>query len=178
MRIITGDFKGRKLNTFRGNSIRPTPDKVKEAIFSMIGAYLGDSVVLDLFAGTGNLGLEALSRGASMCYFGDNSSESVRLIKQNIGICQAEDMSKVIAGSFEKVIASLPEKVDIIFLDPPYTKGLMEQCFEKIKELEILNEDGIIVAERSLREALPDELSGFEKIKERRYGTILVSLFS
>jgi len=171
-------MKGRKLNTFKGNDVRPTGDKVKEAIFSMIDAYLENSVVIDLFSGTGSLGLEAISRGASMCYFGDNRPESVRLTKSNIGICKAEAQSRVTAGSYEKTLSNIPEKADVILLDPPFEKGLMESCFEMIRKLDLLSEDGIIVAEHGAREILPDTVSDFQKIKERKYGTILVSLYS
>jgi len=177
MRIIAGTMKGRKLDNFRGNEVRPTGDKVKEAIFSMIDAYVDESVVIDLFAGTGNLGLEALSRGAAMCYFGDNRPESIRLIRSNIDHCKAAEQSRVIAGSFEKVLAKIPEKADVIFLDPPYQKGMMESCLEKIGALALLNENGIIVAEHGIRETLPDVIAGFQKIKERRYGTTLISLY-
>jgi len=178
MRIIAGELKGRKLETLKGNDVRPTGDKVKEAIFSMIDAHLDESVVLDLFSGTGNLGLEALSRGAKMCYFGDNRPDSIKITKANIEYCNVQESSKVIAGSFEKVLAKLPEKVDVIFLDPPYDKGFLTACFEKIREFEVLNEGGIIVAEHGLNEKQPDVASGFTKIKEKRYGTVWVSLFS
>jgi len=170
-------MKGRKLNNFKGKDIRPTADKVKEAIFSMIAGYVNESIVFDLFSGTGNLGLEALSRGAAKCYFCDNSYESVKLTRSNIEICRAEDRSKVISGSFEKALLTVQEKADVIFLDPPYRKGLMESCFEKISELESLNENGVIVAEHGTNEVLPDVIAGFNKIRERRYGTILVSLY-
>ena len=178
MRIIAGSLKGRKLETLKGNDVRPTGDKVKEAIFSMIDAYLDDSVVIDLFSGTGNLGLEALSRGAKMCYFGDNRQESIRITKINIEYCKVQESSKVISGSFEKVLAKMPEKADIIFLDPPYDKGLLTACFEKIREFKDLNEGGIIVSEHGIKDKLPDVVAGFTKIKEKRYGTVWVSLFS
>jgi len=177
MRIIAGSLKGRKLESLKGNDVRPTGDKVKEAIFSMIDEYLEESVVVDLFSGTGNLGLEALSRGAKKCYFGDNRPESIRVTKANIEYCKVAEQSVVFAGHFEKVLSKLPEKADIIFLDPPYDKGFMISCFEKICALEVLNENGIIVAEHGLNEKLPAVLCGFSKIKERRYGTIWVSLF-
>jgi len=177
MRIIAGNLKGRKLETLKGNDVRPTGDKVKEAIFSMIDEYLEESVVIDLFSGTGNLGLEALSRGSEMCYFGDNRPESIRVTKANIEACKVQENSKLIAGSFEKVLAKIPEKADVIFLDPPYEKGLMESCFEKIREFELLKDDGIIVAEHGIKEKLPETLAGFTKIKERRYGAVMVSLF-
>ena len=110
MRIITGDFKGRRLEMPENNNIRPTTEKVKEAIFSIIAGNLEDAVCVDLFAGTGNLGLEALSRGAEKCYFGDNSRESLALIKRNIEMCRAEEWSVVIPGDFEKILTRLGEK--------------------------------------------------------------------
>lgn len=180
MRIITGDFKGRRLEMPENNNIRPTTEKVKEAIFSIIAGNLEDAVCVDLFAGTGNLGLEALSRGAEKCYFGDNSRESLSLIKRNIEMCRAEEWAVVIPGDFEKVLARLGEKgekIDIFFLDPPYKKGLYERCFELIREYELLADEGIIIAEHNVRDALADELSGFEKIKERTYGTIAISIY-
>jgi 16S rRNA (guanine(966)-N(2))-methyltransferase RsmD len=178
MRIIAGHLKGRKLETLKGNDVRPTGDKVKEAIFSMIDGYLEGSVVIDLFSGTGNLGLEAISRGAELCYFGDNKPESIRIIKANIESCKVSEKCIIIPGGFEKVLSKIPKKADIIFLDPPYEKGYMISCFEKIEEFEILNEGGIIVSEHGLKEKLPDVLCGFEKLKEKRYGTIIVSLFN
>ena len=104
MRIIAGEYKGRRITAPEDTSVRPTTGKVKEAIFAMLMNDIYDAVTVDLFAGTGNLGLEALSRGARKCYFGDNSRDSLRLIKENIAHCRAEDKSVVIAGSYEKVL--------------------------------------------------------------------------
>ncbi|MEL7655553.1 MAG: 16S rRNA (guanine(966)-N(2))-methyltransferase RsmD, partial [Bacillota bacterium] len=164
MRIIAGDFKGRRLFAPKDSKIRPTTDKVKESIFSMIAAYLEDAVVVDLFSGTGNLGLEALSRGASRCYFGDKSRESMELTKQNISYCRQEENSVAILGEFEYVLKKIPEKADIIFLDPPYKKGLINSCFEMISDLSLLSDEGIIVAEHGAEEQLADELFGLMKI--------------
>ena len=100
MRIIAGDFKGRRLFAPKDGKIRPTTDKVKESIFNMIAAYLGDAVVIDLFSGTGNLGLEAISRGAARCYFGDRSRESMELTRQNIAHCRQEDRAVTIPWRF------------------------------------------------------------------------------
>lgn len=180
MRIITGDFKGRRLEMPENNNIRPTTEKVKEAIFSIIAGNLEDAVCVDLFAGTGNLGLEALSRGAEKCYFGDNSRESLALIKRNIEMCRAEEWSVVIPGDFEKILTRLgekEEKIDIFFLDPPYKKGLYERCFELIREYNLLAGEGIIIAEHNIRDVLPEELDGFVKIKERTYGTVAISIY-
>lgn len=180
MRIITGDFKGRRLEMPVGNDIRPTTEKVKEALFSMIAGNLYDAVCVDLFSGTGNLGLEALSRGAEKCYFGDNSRASVELTKRNIAMCRAEERSFVIPGDFEKLLNHLVlkgEKADVIFLDPPYKKGLYERCFELIQTLGILSEEGIVVAEHNAKDVFPEEMQGLQKLKERSYGSIGITIY-
>lgn len=180
MRIITGDFKGRRLEMPVGNDIRPTTEKVKEALFSMIAGNLYDATCVDLFSGTGNLGLEALSRGASLCYFGDNSRASIELTRRNIAMCKAEEWSRVIPGDYEKVLAKLAqkkEKIDVFFLDPPYKEGLYESCFELIAEHELLAEEGIIVAEHKAYDEFPDELCGFVKLRDRTYGSIGITIY-
>jgi len=177
LRIIAGDCKGRRLFAPKDNRIRPTTDKVKESIFSMAAPYLEDAVVIDLFSGTGNLGLEALSRGALRCYFGDKSRESMELTRQNISHCRQEERSITIPGDYEYVLRKIPEKADLIFLDPPYKKGLIHDCFQLISELSLLSEDGIIVAEHGVKDFLEDQISGFAKIKEKTYGTISVSIY-
>jgi len=177
MRIVAGDFKGRKLETPLNNDIRPTSEKVKEALFSSISANLYDAVCVDLFAGTGNLGLEALSRGASKCYFGDNSRVSIDLVRRNVSHCKADEWSVICFGDYEKVLNKIHEPVDIFFIDPPYREGLYEHCFELIRDLELLAEDGIIVAEHASAEVFPEELAGFTKIKDRKYGSMTFSIY-
>lgn len=177
MRITTGEYKGRMLNTPENNKVRPTTGKVKEAIFSMLMNDIYDSVVADIFSGTGNLGLEALSRGARKCYFGDNSRDSIRLITENIGYCRAQEKSVVIAGSYEKVLDRIREKVDIFLLDPPYRDGLMIDTIERICDLDMLADDGIIVSEHHSKEVLPDKIGDVVKIKEKKYGTIIVNIY-
>ena len=132
---------------------------------------------MDLFAGTGNLGLEALSRGARKCYFGDNSRDSLRLIKENIAHCRAEDKSVVIAGSYEKVLDRISEKADIVLLDPPYKEGFMIKCLQRIDELDILADDGVIVAEHGGYEDMPEAIGSIVRVKEKRYGTINVTIY-
>ena len=177
MRIIAGEYKGRKLESPADNAVRPTSDKVKEALFSILADRMWGSRVLDLFSGTGNLGIEALSRGAAECVFCDSSRESLRLIKANIAHCKAEEGARVVPGDFKKTLMNLDGQFDIILLDPPYDKGFLEPAFELIRQQNLLAEDGVIVAEHRKEEDLPDELHGFIKEKERRYGIIKLSIY-
>ncbi len=177
MRIIAGEYKGRKLESPADNSVRPTTDKVKEALFSILADRMWGSRVLDLFSGTGNLGIEALSRGAAECVFCDSSRDSLRLIKANIAHCKAQEGARVVPGDFKKTLMNLDGQFDIILLDPPYDKGFIEPAFELIRQQNLLAEDGVIVAEHRKEEDLPDELHGFVKEKERRYGIIKLSIY-
>ena len=178
MRIITGEYRGRRLESPAGYDVRPTSDKVKEAVFNIIMNEVWDATCVDLFAGTGNLGLEALSRGAKKCYFGDNSRESINLIKNNVKMCRAEDKSVIIAGDYSKILSRINEKVNIFFLDPPYKDGLYENCLEIIDSLDLLSEEGIIVAEHGVRDYVPETVGSLEIIKERKYGKIMVTIYA
>ena len=177
MRIITGEYRGRKLETPIGYDVRPTTDKVKEAIFNLLQNDIYGAVCVDLFAGTGSLGLEALSRGAEKCYFCDNARASLNLIKTNVKICKAEDKSVILAGDYTKTLTRIREKADIIFLDPPYHDGLYENCLSLIEELDLLHDDGIIVAEHDKYDEMPEQVGNLVKVKERRYGKIIVSIY-
>ena len=178
MRVIAGKYKRRRLESPADNSIRPTTDKVKEALFSILSERIWGSRVLDLFSGSGSLGIEALSRGAELCVFADNSRESLRLIKDNIAHCRAQQGARVMAGDFKKILMKLDEKFDIILLDPPYGKGFLEPCLALIREHDLLAEDGVIVAEHRKEEEMPEELEGFTREKERKYGIIKLSIYS
>ena len=178
MRVITGTARGRRLETLPGEHTRPTAERVKEALFSIIQFELEGRQVLDLFAGTGNLGIEALSRGAETCVFADSSRESLRLIRENIAHCKAEEGARVEAGDYRKILGNQTEPFDIILLDPPYNKGLLDECFRLIAENELLAEDGVIVAEHRREEKMPEELHGFQKQKERRYGIVMLSIYA
>lgn len=177
MRIIAGEWRGRTLLSPKDREVRPTSDKVKESIFNMINHHLPEAVVADLFSGTGGLGLEALSRGAKKCYFGDKLRDSCQLTRTNIAHCKAQDRTAVIQGDFTHVLRQIREKVDVFLLDPPYGVGILAECFRHIAELHLLTEDGIIVAEHGVKEEMPDVLYDFEKIRERSYGTIAVSIY-
>ncbi|MGF6375502.1 16S rRNA (guanine966-N2)-methyltransferase [Clostridiales Family XIII bacterium PM5-7] len=178
MRIITGDYRGRKLETPAGREIRPTTDKVKESIFNILMNDIEDAVCVDLFAGTGNLGLEALSRGAKRCYFCDISRDSISLIKRNIEKCDATDRSIVFSGDYAKTLTKVKEKINIFFLDPPYRQGLYEHCLEMIDSLDLLADDGIIITEHGVRDEMPEKIGSLIRIREKKYGTIMVSLYA
>lgn len=185
MRVIAGKYKGRRLNAPDNYDIRPTSDKAKEALFSILTMELYGSRVLDLFAGTGSLGIEALSRGAGSCCFADASRAALNLIKANLAHCGVEEETKVLAGDYKKVIAHLASKIvdgleqpfDIILLDPPYGKGLLTDALERISESGILAEGGVIAAEHRKEEDLPDTIGRFQKEKERRYGIVKLSFY-
>lgn len=177
MRIIAGAYKGRKLSPPSDLTVRPTPDRVKEALFSILGSQVIDAVVLDLFAGSGNLGLEALSRGARKCYFGDSSRESIRLIHDNVSHCKAESLSHIIQGDYRNVLAQLREKMDLVFVDPPYRNQLWMDVLGILSEKELMNPDGLIVLEHPREVEFPQEVNNFRKIKEARYGTVVLSIY-
>ena len=186
MRVIAGKYKGRKLYTPDDHSVRPTTDKVKEALFSMLANELYGARVLDLFAGTGGLGIEALSRGAEYCLFADSSRKSLDLIRSNLAHCKVEEETRIAAGEFRKVLRSAARKIedgleepfDIILLDPPYEAGYMDDIFRLISAGGILADGGTIVAEHRKQEEMPDELHGFTKVKERRYGVVKLSIYN
>lgn len=177
MRVIAGELKGRRLATPKGKDIRPTPEKVKEALFSMLMDRIEGSVVCDLFAGTGALGLEAISRGASYCYFGDRSPESIAMVKENVAHCQVGERCRIILGTYQKTLRSLDGPVDIFFLDPPYGADLLTETITAIAEGGHLSEDGIIVAEHAKDQAMPDTLAGLSKVREKRYGIVVISIY-
>lgn len=177
MRIVAGEYKGRRLEMPADLSVRPTTGKVKEALFSMMADRIWDCRFLDLFAGTGGIGLEALSRGARECVFSDSSRESIKLIKENISKCGAQERSRVYAGDYTRTLAMQKDCFDIIFLDPPYGKGMLSGCFEMICEHDLLADDGVIIAEHRRDEPMPEELCGFVREKEKKYGTVILSIY-
>jgi len=177
VRIISGEFKGRRLLSPLDMNVRPTSDKVKEALFSILGEKVSGAVCCDLFAGTGSLGLEAVSRGAEKCFFCDNAGESIKLIKENVKACRAEDRAEIMHSDYRKALSKIEDQVDIFFLDPPYKKDLWEKSMEMIAGLDLMAPGGIIAVEHHRDKELPDEIICFKKTKERRYGTVVLSLF-
>lgn len=184
MRIIAGEFRGRRLVSPRGRSIRPTADRVREAIFNIISMHLAGAKVLDLYAGTGALGLEALSRGAARAVFVDQSAAAVRLIHENIRLCRAQGRARVIHQPISQALKILaagrgePEWFDVVFLDPPYGKGLVQAVLIELTELRIVAPDCLAIAEHHDSESLPMTGGGWMKFRERKYGDTVVSLLT
>lgn len=178
MRIITGSAKGTKLKTPRGLDTRPTADRVKESIFNILGEKIVDAVVLDVFSGTGNLALEALSRGASRAVLIDQSSASIAVIKQNVIQTKLHDRVEILKSEAIKALGKMVQSgqvFDLIFCDPPYNKGLNELVLQTLDSSQLLAPRGVIVIEHSQHELL---VSKWEKLQIRRaekYGETLVS---
>lgn len=180
MRIITGRFKGKKLVSPKESdtSIRPTLDRIKEPVFSMIMPYIPEARVLDLFAGTGALGLEAISRGASYAVLNDKSTEALRIISTNVTLTQAQNCVKISRKEYDKCLKSLKgEKFDIIFLDPPYATNYERDALEKIVEHELLSQDGIIILETDKRKEINEEINGLEMKDKRTYGRVTIRVY-
>ncbi|SEO57418.1 16S rRNA (guanine(966)-N(2))-methyltransferase RsmD [Propionispora vibrioides] len=181
MRIITGSARGARLKAPRGMETRPTADRVKESVFNILGTRVREARVLDLFAGTGNLGLEALSRGAKSAVFVDNGSSSVAVIRDNACHTKLQDRTVIYRKDVYKAIeAAIHNRqiFDMIFSDPPYNKGLAVATIDKLDAAGILAPDGIIVIEHSCHEALDAKWSCLRKIRNEKYGETMVSFFT
>ena len=176
MRIISGSARGRKLKEPQGMDTRPTTDKVKESLFNIIQFELEGRRVLDLYAGTGQLGLEALSRGAESCAFVDQRREAAALVRDNVKLCRFEDRSRVIQAEALSFLALCREKFDVVFLDPPYQSGLLEKSLETLTRFDILREYGIIVCESGAEWTVPPLASPYETGREYRYGQIKLTV--
>ena len=176
MRVITGTARGRRLKELQGMETRPTTDKVKESLFSIIQFDIEGRRVLDLFAGTGQLGIEALSRGAAEAVFVDRRPDAVRLVQENLALCGFTDRARVKSGDALAYLKS-GEKFDLIFLDPPYAADLLEQGLTAIASFDICREHGIIVAESAADKVLPELPAPYRLYREYRYGKIRLSVY-
>jgi len=174
MRVISGTAKGCKLSSIDDLSTRPTLDRVKEPLFSIIQNHIQDANVLDLFAGSGALGIEALSRGSKHCTFCDKSHKSIQMLKENIKKTRMEEKSTILNIDYKKCLEGLNEKFDIIFIDPPYKQDIGVKAIEKIIDLKILSEDGIIILETDEEERELEELKNVEVevYDKRKYGRV------
>lgn len=174
MRVIAGTLGGRQLKAPTGDSVRPTADHVKEALFNTLQFDLEGRRVLDLFAGTGQLGIEALSRGAGEVIFTDSSKASVLLVRENLKRCGLE---ATVLLTDALAFLSRGEKFDIIFLDPPYDAGLYAPVLERINAVDNLNEGGIIICESRAGTALPAMRAPYRLQRSRRYGSMALTYY-
>ena len=176
MRVITGSAKGKRLKELPGMDTRPTTDRVKEGLFNIIQFDIEGRRVLDLFAGTGQLGIECLSRGAADCDFVDAAPSAMRIVKENVSACRLEDRAAFHQKDFSAFLNTARGKYDIVFLDPPYASGSLERALERIAVIDIVSGNGIIVCETPADHVLPD-LPGLEKSGDYRYGKIKLTLY-
>ncbi len=177
MRVITGIARGVTLKTPEGMQTRPTGDRVKEALFSIIQFDIPNAKVLDLFGGTGQLGIEALSRGAKSAVFVDEAESACSLIKENLRRTKLVQSATVVRSDYLSYLKRCHEQFDIIFLDPPYAEVFLENALNVITEIDILRDSGIIVAERPLGKELPWSFEGYTRSKDYKYGKTLLTLY-
>lgn len=177
MRVISGVARGRRLKELQGMDTRPTTDKVKESLFNIIQFEIEGRRVLDLFGGTGQLGIEALSRGAEHCTFVDLRREAAGLIRENLKTTGLGDRARVVQGDSLAFLSSCGEKFDVILLDPPYQTQLLERAMEAVAAFDILREHGIMVCESARDKQLPALAHPYEQGREYRYGKIKLTVY-
>lgn len=176
MRIISGEFKGRNINMIKSANTRPTMDKVREAIFNIINPYVIKDSFLDLFAGSGSIGFEALSRGFKMAVFNDLSIDALRVIKSNIELLRVNDRALIKKLDYKKLLNSINIKFSCIFLDPPYKLEVIDECLDLIVKNDLLVNDGIVICEHEKSYCL-GERNDLELIKFVNYGIRNISIF-
>lgn len=180
MRVIAGELGGRKLVSPKGLSTRPTSDRVKEALFNILGSIVLNKEVLDLFAGSGALGIEALSRGAARSTFVDKSVDSIKVINQNIetfGLKEVCEVYNLEALGALKTFASKKMDFDLIFIDPPYSQGLISPVLNLIGNYNLIRKEGVIIVEHSKKDLLDEEYGNIERFKDRQYGDTMLSFY-
>lgn len=177
MRVITGKARGVQLKTPEGLKTRPTSDRVKEALFSIIQFEIPGSKVLDLFGGTGQLGIEALSRGAESAVFVDAAEPACKLIRDNLKRTRLEQQGRVVRSDYMDFLKRNREQFNIIFLDPPYAEVFLESALKCITEIDILQTNGIIVTERPLDKDFPWEYEGYRRSRDYKYGKTLLTVY-
>lgn len=175
MRVITGSARGKRLTTLEGESVRPTPERVKEALFSIIQFQIEGRRVLDLFAGSGQLGIEALSRGARQAVFVDASKSSIEIVQKNLETTGLSEFAVVKNLDFASYLMQNREPFDIALLDPPYRTGLLQRALPMVAAT--MNRGGIILCEHPADEELAPEVGDFVRARSYRYGKIILTLY-
>ena len=179
MKVISGKLKGRIIEGYTIDGTRPTMDRVKESVFGSIQTHIKDSIVLDLFAGSGQLGIEAISNGSKLCYFIDNNPEVIKVLKSNINKFNINSESKIILSDWKKFLNEAKEKelkFDIIFIDPPYDYHVYEKIMEKVSTYNLLNEGGLIILEHANLN-LKDTYDNLKLLKSKKYGNKTVNIY-
>lgn len=178
--MIAGEARGHRLKTLKGSATRPTADRVKEALFNILAPYIEGSEVLDLFAGTGSLGIEALSRGAASAVFVDKSGEACSLIRENLVHTKLQDKSAVLSGDFADALTKLRrdgKKFDIILLDPPYNKNFIQETLKILTNNDIIRDNGILAAEHHAGDRLPEREGELRAMSSRKYGETVLTFY-
>lgn len=175
MRVITGSARGMTLKTLDGNDVRPTTDRVKEAVFSAIQFETQGRRILDLFAGSGQLGIEALSRGAKEAVFVDADKNAIRTVKENLAKTRLDANASVLQTDSLAFLGMTDKTFDIAFLDPPYLTGLLQKALSRVGNH--MADGGVVVCEHPCNEQLPEESGCLKKHKEYRYGKVAVTIY-
>ncbi len=174
MRVISGKARGTSLYSLEGSHTRPTTDRVKESMFSILNFNIPGGTVLDLFSGSGALGIEAISRGAQKCWFVENSKQAADIVRKNIEKTNSGENAVLKVMDFKAFLNSVDEKFDVILLDPPYNKKMCDEAMKIIFERNLLKDDGVIMCETEYGEVITTD---FTKKKDYKYGKILLSVF-
>lgn len=175
MRVITGTARGRNLETVEGLDVRPTTSKVKEGIFSAIQFEIEGARVLDLFCGSGQLGIEALSRGASFCVFVDSARRSQDVTKRNLMNTGLFSSARVAAMDYKDFLRTTKDRFDIVFLDPPYSQGMAQEAMKLL--VNVMTDSGVILCEHETGDEIDEEIGDFVRVRQYRYGRVLVSAY-
>lgn len=178
MRVIAGLAKGHKLKSLKGLKTRPTLERIREAVFNVLGSKVLDVIVLDLFSGTGAIGIEALSRGAGFCYFNDSDRNAKEIIQQNLLHCRLQEKARLYSMDALQLIDFLNKQQNIIlglvYIDPPYNIGIYESILAKLEKSSLLNETSIVIAESNNKTMLPDRTGNLELIRKNTYGDTII----
>lgn len=180
MRVITGTAKGRRLKAPKGLETRPTSDRIKEALFNIIGTKVINVNFLDLFAGTGAIGIEALSRGADKAVFVEKNPKAVKIIRENLEITGLSERALVMVQEADKAVDTLSvkgERFGMIFIDPPYLKGFEKESLKRIDSKNLLNPGGLIITESSKLDNMPEEVGRIKLFRQERYGDTVLSFY-
>lgn len=180
MRVISGEFRGRRLKSLAGDNTRPTTDKVKESIFNMIGPYFDGGICLDLFSGSGGLGIEAVSRGMEQAYLVDRSYPAMKVIKENVALTKAEErfvLWKLTAQVALQKLAEAGVKVDLVLLDPPYAQQELAKQLQELQDLDLLAPYAVVVCEMDKKVVLPESIGHLNQLRHQVYGITSVTIY-